>query len=42
LSLARVIFPEKFFEEMGLTLISTAMIRLKPDLLDDGKEDSTT
>ena len=42
LSLARVIFPEKFFEEMGLILISTAMIRLKPDLLDDGKEDSTT
>jgi len=39
MALAMAIFPKRFFEEMGLSLIVTTEICLKPSLLDDDKED---
>jgi IS30 family transposase len=41
MALAMAIFPAEFFEELGLMLVSTTMICLKPSLL-NGKEDSTS
>jgi IS30 family transposase len=40
MALAMAMFPSEFFEELGLTLVSTTMIYLKPDLL-DRKENNT-
>jgi len=42
LALAMAIFPKSFFEETGLILIPITMICLRPDLLDDGREYSST
>ena len=36
--LAMALFPKSFFEELGLSIIATIDICLKPSLLDDGKD----
>ena len=41
IALAKAVFPSEFFDELGLIVISTKMIVLRPNLLENRGEEST-